>query len=98
MPGWILWVIAACAFGLGEMLTASFFLAPFALGALVAAGADAAGLSVGGSLGVFIAVSLLTLFVLRPIALSHMRSAPALQPTPWYRMPGYAKDVPGGGP
>jgi len=27
-----------------------------------------------------------------------LRSAPALQPTPWYRMPGYAKDVPGGGP
>jgi membrane protein implicated in regulation of membrane protease activity len=79
MPGWVLWVIAACAFGVGEMLTTSFFLAPFALGALIAAGVDAAGLSATGSLAVFIAVSLVTLFVLRPIARSHMRSAPALR-------------------
>jgi membrane protein implicated in regulation of membrane protease activity len=79
MSGWILWVIGACAFGVGEMLTSSFFLAPFALGALIAAGVDAAGLSGSGSLAIFIAVSLVTLLVLRPIALSHMRSAPALR-------------------
>jgi hypothetical protein len=33
MAGWVLWVILACAFGVGEMLSGGFFLAPFALGA-----------------------------------------------------------------
>jgi membrane protein implicated in regulation of membrane protease activity len=79
MSGWILWVIAACAFGIGEMLTTSFFLAPFALGALVAAAVDAAG--AGGAVPwiVFIVASVLTLAVVRPIARSHMRSAPRLR-------------------
>ena len=36
-------MIAACVFGVGEMLTTGFFLAPFALGAALAAVADAAG-------------------------------------------------------
>ena len=44
---WIVWVVVACAFGAGEMLTAGgFFLAPFAIGAAVGAAAAAA---VGGS-------------------------------------------------
>ncbi len=79
MNGWIVWLIAACAFGIGEMLTTGFFLAPFALGALLAAGIDAAG--VGGVVPwiVFVVVSLLTLGVVRPIAKSHLHVPPQIR-------------------
>ena len=33
MNGWVLWVIVAAAFGVGEMLTSGFFLAPFSIAA-----------------------------------------------------------------
>jgi membrane protein implicated in regulation of membrane protease activity len=72
-------VIAACAFGIGEMLTTSFFLAPFALGAAVAAVVSVAG---AGSLPawiVFVVASLLTLGVVRPIAISHVRTPPQIR-------------------
>src|SRR5438105_5040149 len=79
MSGWVLWVIAAAVFGIGEMLTTSFFLAPFALGAGLAAAVDAAG--AGGLLSwvVFVIASLLTLGVVRPIAKSHMHTPAALR-------------------
>ncbi len=56
----MIWVIVACGFGVGEMLTTGFFLAPFAIGAALAAAADAA---VGETAAwvVFFAVALLTL-------------------------------------
>ncbi len=79
MSGWVLWVIAAGSLGIGEMLTTSFFLAPFALGAALAAVVDAAG---GGGLPAwiaFVAVSLLTLLVIRPIAVSHMKVPPQIR-------------------
>jgi membrane protein implicated in regulation of membrane protease activity len=72
-------VIAAGAFAIGEMLTTSFFLAPFALGAAFAASVDA---TVAGTLPswiAFVVVSLLTLLTLRPIAVRHMHSAPQLR-------------------
>jgi membrane protein implicated in regulation of membrane protease activity len=76
---WIVWLIAACAFGVGEMLTTGFFLAPFAVGALLAAGVDAAG--AGGVVPwlVFVLVSLLTLGIVRPIAKSHMHVPPQIR-------------------
>jgi membrane protein implicated in regulation of membrane protease activity len=79
MSSWILWVIAACALGVGELLTRSFFLAPFALGAALAAVAVAAG--AGGVVPwvVFVLPSLLTLIVVRPVARSQMRSAPRIR-------------------
>jgi membrane protein implicated in regulation of membrane protease activity len=43
MDEWVLWLIAAVAFGGGEVLTTGFFLAPFAIGALVAALVSVAG-------------------------------------------------------
>jgi membrane protein implicated in regulation of membrane protease activity len=79
MSGWILWVIAACAFGIGEMLTTGFFLAPFALGAAVAAMFDVAGAGALTSWIAFIAVSLPTLVVVRPLARSHMKSPPQIR-------------------
>ncbi len=76
---WIVWVVVACAFGAGEMLTAGgFFLAPFAIAAAVAAAADAA---IGGTASwvAFIVVSLLTLVLVRPIVRSHLTSGPQLR-------------------
>ncbi len=73
MDGWVIWIIAACAFGVGEMLTTSFFLAPFGVGALVAALVAALGGGAVGAWSTFIIVSLLMLWVVRPIARSHLR-------------------------
>ncbi len=79
MSGWVLWLIAAAAFGIGEMLTTSFFLAPFAVGATLAAVTDAAGAGELASWIVFVAVSLLMLLIVRPIAKSHLKMPPQLR-------------------
>ena len=75
MSGWVLWVIAACGFGLGEMLTMGFFLAPFALGALLAAIVDVVGLGELPAWIVFVVASFMTLGLLRPLARAHQHSA-----------------------
>jgi membrane protein implicated in regulation of membrane protease activity len=75
----ILWILAACAFGVGELLTTGFFLAPFAVGALVAALVAAIGAPTGLAWGTFFVVSLLMLWVVRPIARSHRRMPPQLR-------------------
>lgn len=78
MAGWVLWVILACAFGVGEMLSGGFFLAPFALGAAFAAAGDAiAGGAV--SIAVFVVASLLTLLLVRPVVRRHLRTGPPLR-------------------
>jgi membrane protein implicated in regulation of membrane protease activity len=79
MSGWVLWVIAACAFGVGEMLTGGLFLAPFALGGVFAAITDVAGAGELASWLVFVLASLLALGVLRPIARSHMNMPPQIR-------------------
>ena len=79
MSGWILWVIAACVFGVGEMLTTGFFLAPFSLGALLAAIVDAAGAGEAAAWIVFILASLLALAVVRPIARAHLHNPPLIR-------------------
>jgi len=75
----VLWILAACAFGVGELLTTSFFLAPFAVGALVAALVAAIGAPAGLAWGTFFVVSLLMLWVVRPIARSHRRMPPQIR-------------------
>jgi membrane protein implicated in regulation of membrane protease activity len=79
MSGWVLWVIAAAAFGIGEMLTTSFFLAPFAVGAGLAAVTDAAGAGGLPAWIVFVVVSVLMLLVVRPIARSHLKVPPQIR-------------------
>jgi membrane protein implicated in regulation of membrane protease activity len=79
MTGWVLWVIAACAFAVGEMLTTSFFLVPFALGGGAAAIVDAAGAGGLASWIAFVAVSLMTLGIVRPIARAHLRVPPQIR-------------------
>jgi membrane protein implicated in regulation of membrane protease activity len=79
MPGWVFWIVAACVLAVGEMLTMSFFLAPFAGGAVLAALVDAAGGGLVLSWLVFLLTSLLLLLVVRPIARSHRRTPAALR-------------------
>jgi len=61
------------------MLTTSFFLAPFALGAALAAAVDGAGAGGLPAWIAFVLVSLLTLLVIRPIAVSHMKVPPQIR-------------------
>jgi len=76
---WVLWVAIAFAFGVGEMLTNGFFLAPFAFGGAVAALTAAVTSSGAASLVMFVVSSMLVLLFVRPIARRHMVSGPALQ-------------------
>jgi membrane protein implicated in regulation of membrane protease activity len=73
MDDWVLWLIAAVVFGIGEVLTAGFFLAPFAIGAAVATAVSAAGAGFVISGLVFLVVSAVALAGLRPIARRHMK-------------------------
>jgi membrane protein implicated in regulation of membrane protease activity len=79
MDEWLLWLIAAVIFGVGEIATMGFFLAPFAGGALVAAVVAAAGAGAALSLVAFLIVSIALLGALRPIARSHRRQPAALR-------------------
>jgi membrane protein implicated in regulation of membrane protease activity len=64
-----LWLAAAAVFAIGEMATpGSFFLAPFAAGAFVAALLAFGGVSVTVEWIVFVAVSVVVLALLRPLA------------------------------
>lgn len=73
MDDWVLWLIAAVVFGIGEVLTAGFFLAPFAIGALIASVVSVAGAGFVVSGLVFLVVSTVALVALRPIAKRHIR-------------------------
>ena len=73
MEPWLLWLIAAVVFGVGEIATLGFFLAPFAGGASVAAVVSALGAGELASWASFIVVSLVLLLALRPLARSHRR-------------------------
>jgi len=65
---WV-WLVATAVFAIGEMATpGSFFLAPFAVGALVASLLAFADVSVGAEWVAFLAVSVATLAALRPVA------------------------------
>jgi membrane protein implicated in regulation of membrane protease activity len=79
MDAWVLWLIAAAIFGVGEIATLSFFLAPFAGGALIAALVAAAGAGMVISWAVFLVVSVVLLAALRPLARSHRRQPPQLR-------------------
>jgi membrane protein implicated in regulation of membrane protease activity len=79
MEDWLLWLILAVIFGVGEIATLGFFLGPFAGGAAVAAVVSAAGVPFVGSLAVFLAVSVLLLLTLRPIARRQRRTPPQLR-------------------
>ncbi|HEX8122096.1 MAG TPA: NfeD family protein [Solirubrobacteraceae bacterium] len=73
MDEWVIWLIAAVLFAVGEVLTMGFFLAPFAVGALVAALVAAVGGPFVADGVVFLAVSTVCFLALRPLARRHMK-------------------------
>jgi membrane protein implicated in regulation of membrane protease activity len=73
MDPWVLWLILAVILAIGEILTLSFFMAPFAGGAAVAALLAAAGAGTTIEVAAFLVVSIVLLAALRPIARSHQR-------------------------
>jgi membrane protein implicated in regulation of membrane protease activity len=79
MPGWVIWILAACGLAVGEMLTLGFFLAPFAIGAALAGATSALGAGAAISWIAFIMSSLAGLGVLRPIARSHQKGPQTLR-------------------
>jgi membrane protein implicated in regulation of membrane protease activity len=79
MDPWVFWVILAVILAAGEVASLSFFLAPFAVGALAAALLDAAGVGAIGQFAAFLASSLLLLAIVRPIARRHVSMPPQLR-------------------
>jgi membrane protein implicated in regulation of membrane protease activity len=79
MDAWVIWLIVAVLFGVGEIATLGFFLAPFAGGALVAAFVAGAGAGSIAAWASFLVVSLVLLAALRPVAVRHLRQAPRLR-------------------
>jgi membrane protein implicated in regulation of membrane protease activity len=71
---WVLWMIAAGLLAVGEMFTLGFFAGPIAVAAVLAAVVALAGAGVAVQWIVFIAASLGSLLLLRPIARRHLRT------------------------
>src|SRR3954462_11081515 len=80
MDPWVIWLIAAVIFAIGEMATTSFFLAPFAGGAALATLLAAAQAGAVFEWAAFLVVSILLLAALRPIARDHQRSKSKIEP------------------
>ena len=76
---WIVWVVAAAAFGLGEMHTGGFYLLPFALGAALAAVVALLGVGAALSGVVFVVTSGIVVLTLRPVARRHRRLPPPMR-------------------
>jgi len=76
---WILWVVAACILGLGEMHTGGLYLLPFAVGAALAAVVSVLGVGLPLVALVFVLASALAFGGLRPVARRHRRLPPAIR-------------------
>jgi membrane protein implicated in regulation of membrane protease activity len=76
---WILWVVAACVLGLGEMHTGGLYLLPFAVGAGLAAIVSVLGVGLPLVTLVFVLASALAFGGLRPVARRHRRLPPAIR-------------------
>src|SRR5436305_8617145 len=79
MPDWVIWAIAAAALAGGEVLTLGFFLGLLAIGAVVAAVAAAAGVSVELQVALFAITSVASLAFMRPVALRHLKTPARLK-------------------
>jgi membrane protein implicated in regulation of membrane protease activity len=79
MPAWIIWLLAACLLGVGEMHQGGFYLAPFALGAAVAALLGILGVGFGLTAIAFLISSGIVFASLRPVARRHRRLPPSMR-------------------
>ena len=75
----MLWVLLAVILAVGEMMSVSFFLAPFAVRALLGGLADLAGANAVVAFVVFLVSSGLLLGIVRPIARRHLRTPAQLR-------------------
>ena len=79
MDAWLIWIVLAVILAAGEVMSLSFYLAPFALGALLAAIAQGTGAGAGAAMIVFLVSSGLLVGFARPIARRHLRTPPQLR-------------------
>ena len=79
MDAWLFWLVVAVILAVGEIATTGLFLAPFAAGAAVAVVVAALGPGAFIQLLAFLAVSLVALTALRPIARAHLRQPARLR-------------------
>jgi membrane protein implicated in regulation of membrane protease activity len=79
MDAWVVWLIVGVFAAVGEILTAGFFLAPFAAGAFAAMVAALAGGGDAVQLVSFAALTLASFALVRPIAKRHMAMPPRLR-------------------
>jgi membrane protein implicated in regulation of membrane protease activity len=79
MDVWIVWLVAACVLGIGEMHQGGFYLAPFAVGAALATIVSLLGVGVPLSAVVFVASSGMVFGTLRPVAQRHRRLPPSIR-------------------
>ena len=79
MDAWVIWLICACVLGVGEMHQGGFYLAPFALGALLAAIISLAGAATAAAAIVFVLASALVFLTLRPVARRHRHLPPSIR-------------------
>ena len=79
MDVWIIWLIAAGVLGVGEMHQGAFYLAPFALGAALAAIVSLLGAGAALSAVVFVAASSVVFATLRPVARRHRQLPPSIR-------------------
>lgn len=73
MEAWVIWIVLAVAFAVGEILTISLFLAPFSVGGFGAAAAAAIGAGLVAQVAVFAVLTVAVFWLLRPIAKRHLR-------------------------
>ena len=79
MEEWVWWMIAAGGLAVGEIFTMGFFLGPIAVAAVLAAIVSLVGGGLAASWIVFIAASVASLAVLRPIARRHLSTPPRIR-------------------
>jgi membrane protein implicated in regulation of membrane protease activity len=79
MDAWIIWLIAAGVLGVAEMHQGGFYLAPFALGAALAAIVSLLGAGAAVSAVVFVAASAIVFATLRPVARRHRQLPPSIR-------------------
>jgi membrane protein implicated in regulation of membrane protease activity len=76
MAAWVTWMVGAVVLAAGEMLTLTLFLGPLALAAVLAALVALAGGSVELQVAAFVAGSVASLAIVRPVARRHLRAPP----------------------
>jgi membrane protein implicated in regulation of membrane protease activity len=79
MDEWVIWLIVAVVFAVGEIATLGFFLAPFAVGALAASLVSAAGADTVVAGVLFLVLSAVLFGLVRPVARRHLRTPPQLR-------------------